>query len=118
MLLTQIQSPPPGATVVGWIALCVGEATGVARVVAADVGVNVPPVVMGANVFGGSEFAPWPEPASAVPLPRKPRATAALTPTVAASSFAAFFTEGSSSGGAAEVAPHRGGRLQSFGRSA
>jgi hypothetical protein len=32
MALMQIQSPPPGATVEGWIALCVGEATEVARV--------------------------------------------------------------------------------------
>jgi len=95
MLLTQIQSPPPGATVVGWIALCVGEATGVARVVAADVAVIVPPVVIGANVFGGRGIAPWPDPASAVAFPRKLSATMALTPAIAASNLTAFFTEGS-----------------------
>jgi hypothetical protein len=118
MLLTQIQSPPPGATVVGWIALCVGEATGVARVEATDVADFVAPVVIGANVFDGRRFAPWPDPASAVAFPRKLSVTMALTPAIAASSFMAFFTESSSSGAAAAVAPDCAGRLQSFGRSA
>jgi hypothetical protein len=55
MALMQIQSPPPGATIEGWIALCVGEAAGVARVVAADVAVVVAPIVIGACVFGGGD---------------------------------------------------------------
>jgi hypothetical protein len=65
MALMQIQSPPPGATVEGWIALCVGEATGVASLVAADVAVVVAPIVIGSCVFGGGGFTSWPDPASA-----------------------------------------------------
>jgi hypothetical protein len=89
MLLRHIQSPPPGATVEGWTALCVGEATEVARV-AADVTVSVAPTVIGTSVFGGRGCAPCPDPARAVPFPRKPSATRALAPAVVVNSFVDF----------------------------